>query len=247
MVRGRTAVAGALLLACAACTATTSGHGSTGPAGSGVPSAAGPSGTVPSGTVPSGTVPSGVPTAGGTPSAVPAPAACPGGTCRQAMSTTLGAPYAVVVRSNPAYANGTGATIVELTAAGVPVGWTVLPSESPSEITCSSTPSQSNCVLVDHVGAHRSDAIVFRLAGGALRRGGTVAAATPEMHARDLNGDGWVDAAGLQNTGVPDYATGKVYWQTWASDGTGLRSTGCTGLAASAPPVPTTLLHGSCP
>ena len=163
------------------------------------------------------------------------------------MSTTLRAPFAVIVRTNPAYANGTGAAIVELTRSDVPVGWYVVPGESPSEITCSTTASQSNCVLVDHVGAHGSDAIVFRLVGQALQRGSTVLAATPDMHASDLDGDGWVDAAGLQNTGVPNYATGRVYWQTWVSDGIRLRTTGCTSPAGSAPPAPTTLLRGSCP
>lgn len=181
------------------------------------------------------------------PSPIPAPAACPNGTCKQNMSTTLSAPFAVIVRTNDAFANGAGATILELTESSVPVSWYVIQGERPSQITCSSTTEQSNCVLVDFVGAHGSDGIVFRLSGGTLHRGSTVVVATPETHARDLNGDGWVDVAGLQNNYTPDYVTGKEYWQTWISDGLRLASTGCTAPATPAPPQPTGFVRGNCP
>jgi hypothetical protein len=247
MVRaaGLGAAMGVLMAAilCAGCSGTTGGNGSTG-GSPGSSSAPGFPTETPSGGQSRGTSPA---TDSSTPNAIPAPEACPGGTCKQTMSTTLTAPFEVIVRANPAYANGTGAAIVELTQSGVPISWYVVPGETPAEITCSSTPNQSNCVLVNHVGEHASDGIVFRLSGNTLHRGSTVRATTRQMHARDLNGDGWVDVAGLQNTGKPDYATGQVYWQTWVSNGVFLNSTGCTGLASAADPQPAELVHGNCP
>jgi hypothetical protein len=235
----------ALVSACvAACTSTTSGNGSALGQGQSTSSTTGAS------SFPSFPVSGGAGTTPATtfvPSPIPAPAACPGGTCKQNMSSSVSAPFTVIVRTNPAYGNGQGATILELTDSGVPVSWYVVPAETPAEITCSSTPNEANCVLVDHVGAHGSDAIVFRISGGTLKRGSTVVASTPEMHAGDLNDDGWIDAAGLQNNGSPDYVTGKVYWQTWVSDGLRLNSTGCTALASTPGPQPTTPARGNCP
>jgi hypothetical protein len=240
-IRGWTRV-GILLVICAAtasCTTLSQGRGSVigSPASTGVSS------------LPSEPVTSTPPTSSppGAPSAASAPAACPGGTCRQVLSSSLISPYSVIVRANSAYGGGAGATIVELTASGVAVSWTVRPGESPAQISCQSSPDRSNCVLVDNVGAHGSTATVLRLAGGTLAVGSSVVATTPQMQATDVNHDGWVDAIGLQNTLKPDYATGTVYWQTWTSNGTQLTSTGCTPPTHTPPSPPSAPLLGQCP
>ncbi|MDP9094163.1 MAG: hypothetical protein M3N95_14830, partial [Actinomycetota bacterium] len=113
-------------------------------------------------------------------------------------------------------------------------------------LSCSTTADKSNCVLVDSVGAHGSNATVWRLGGASLHRGQTVTAGTPNMRALDLNGDGWVDAEALQSTYTPDYVSGAVYWQTWVSDGTHLTSTGCTSPTHTQPAAPAAPVAGSC-
>jgi hypothetical protein len=151
-----------------------------------------------------------------------------------------------MVRVNPAFDAGVGATIVELTNAGTPVYWATIAGEMPAQLTCSTSADKSNCVLVASVGAHGSNAAVWRLGGATLHRGSTVASDSPNMRALDLNGDGWVDAEGLQNTYNPDYASGAVYWQTWISDGTHLTSTGCTPPTHSQPGAPAAPVTGTC-
>jgi hypothetical protein len=151
-----------------------------------------------------------------------------------------------MVRVNPAFDGGVGATIVELTNDGVPVYWATIGGEMPVQLTCSTSPDKSNCVLIDSVGAHGSNVTVWRLGGATLHRGSTVASDSPDMRALDLNGDGWVDAEGLQNTHNPGNASGTVYWQTWISDGTHLTSTGCTPPSSSQPSAPAAPVTGTC-
>lgn len=162
------------------------------------------------------------------------------------MSASLSGSFTVVVRTNPDYESGKGAIVLELTDADVPISWYVLPGETPVAITCSSDPRVANCVLVDRVGAGASDAIVWRLTAGTLQRGSTVLASTTHMQALDLNHDGLIDAAGLQNATRPG-DSGKVYWQTWLSDGLHLATSGCTAPDVQAPPVPSAPERANCP
>lgn len=179
------------------------------------------------------------------PTAVSPPPQCPGGTCQIAATIGLQNGYEILLR------NGTSTTapvssVVELTQRGVPVAWFVADGEQPAHIACSITNQQGSCVVVNEVGAHGSDAIAFVFTGTALQRGDTVTASTPEMFPRDLNADGTIDAEGLQNDYTPDYATGKVQWQTWTSNGLHFTSTGCGPKSSVAPPRPTTLQTGPC-
>ena len=243
--RALTCVAVAALAAAVlvACSSTVTGSGS----------AVRPSSSAPSTPASSSGVSTDVPTTTDTssatpgPTAVPPPASCPGGTCPKSLSATLSSPYTIVVRANRDYSGGVGATIVELTNGTVPVFWYTIEGDSPSQLSCITGSSGANCVLVDYTGAHASNATVWTLAAGTLHRGATVTSDTPNMRADDLNGDGFVDAEALQNTYVPDYASGSVYWQTWTSDGSHLTSTGCSAPTHNPPAAPTAPLSGSCP
>jgi hypothetical protein len=223
-------------LVTAACTTTTSGTGSV----RGGFATAGPGFPVP--TSPRGSTPS-------SRAAVPPPPFCQPGACQQRLSASLTAPYGIAVWSNPNF-NGVAVTIVELTRNGVPVTWQGKPDQTPSQLSCI-TSDHSNCVLVDLTGAHGSIASVWRLVGDAsgasLVHGASAQAATPTMQAADLDHDGWVDVAGLQNDYTPSYAAGRVYWQTWKSDGTRLMSTGCSAPSHTRPAAPSAFESGNCP
>lgn len=179
------------------------------------------------------------------PKAASPPPQCPGGTCQ--IAATIGLPngYEILLR------NGTSTTapissVVELSKSGVAVAWFVADGEQPAHIACSVTDQHGSCVVVNEVGAHGSDATAYVFTGSALQHGDTVTAATPDMFPRDLNADGLIDAEGLQNDYTPDYATGKVQWQTWTSNGLHFTSTGCGPKSSVAPPKPTAPLTGPC-
>jgi hypothetical protein len=222
----------------AACTTTTNGRGTA------LVPALRSSAPTPTPTPSAGTTAA---TPGGPSTAVPPPPSCPQATCRQQLSASLTAPYTVAVWAAPASAGNLPAAVVELAANGAAVSWTTLANQSPSQLSCISDPGRSNCVIVGTTGAHSSVASVWRLTAGALVQGASVQAATPTMQAGDLNSDGWVDVAGLQNDYTPNYAAGKEYWQTWRSDGVQLTSTGCTAPSHSVGNPPTVLLTGNCP
>jgi hypothetical protein len=183
------------------------------------------------------------------PNSAPAspPPECPRGTCPQVDSVALGNGYVIILRGNDGYGGGAGASVVELTSGGVPVFWSATANETPGGLACSTAGATPNCVVVDYTGAHASVATAWTLARGTLHRGATVSSDTPGMSGRDLDADGFVDVVALQNDYTPDYATGKVYWQTWVSDGNHLTGTGCTSPSHTPTPAPTQPVSGSCP
>lgn len=144
--------------------------------------------------------------------------------------------------------DGIGSAFLELTENGTPVQWNELKDEIPAELTCNIAGSVRNCVLVTYVGAHGANAYPVLFDGSTLRIGLAVNTDTPELHAKDLDGDNRLDAYGLQNNYDPSYASGKVQWQTFqrSGDGTAFTSTGCGPLASAAPPPPSALLTGTC-
>lgn len=182
---------------------------------------------------------------GALPPAVPPPTSCsPLSQCPKAASGDVGDGYTLVLRSGPG--SGSGASVLELRYRGVSVFWTVKDDETPYELACSATP-QKRCVVVDYTGAHAAVGRLWKVMGNTLVAGGTATSDTPGMHATDLNKDGYVDVVALQNDYTPDYATGKVYWQTWVSNGQSLVSTGCSAKASGdLPPQPVTPQTGSC-
>jgi hypothetical protein len=238
----------------AACSSTTQGRGlaagggtpteTVRPSDSGLPTDALPTDTATTSDTPTPTLTTSSATP---PSPVPAPKECPGGTCKAFDSADLGNGYTFVLRGNDGYGGGVGASIVELTKGGVPIYWWATNGQTPGGLMCSTGGAVPNCVVVDYTGAHASLGTVWALSGGTLHRGSTVTVDTPGTSGRDLNGDGLVDVVALQNDYTPDYATGRVYWQTWVSNATKLTSTGCTTPSHAPAPAPTKLVTGSCP
>lgn len=227
--------AGALV---AGCTTTVGGHGSPGgflpsgaPSSSGSINPGGPRSPLPGSPIPSGSN--------------SRPPNCPANSCHVRLTASIGGADGVAVWSNDAQHS----TIVVGTVNGAARSSSVLPDESPAQLSCQTRGEQSNCILVDLVGAHGSIAHLIRDNNGSVVLGATASASTPTMAANDLNGDGWVDVVALQNDYQPSYVNGHVYWQTWLSDGTALKSSGCSGKStvAEAAPAPTAPLTGSCP
>jgi hypothetical protein len=152
----------------------------------------------------------------------------------------------VTVFSAPSGDEGAGEAILELQNAGKPVYSNTFAGETPQAMRCSPTPSP-NCVLVDGTGAHASSARGFKVLATSMAQFGVVDSDTPETIAGDLNDDGWIDVITDQDTYMPDYATGKVYWQTFTSNGVTFTSTGCTVPAPTLPRTPSAPLTGACP
>jgi hypothetical protein len=141
-------------------------------------------------------------------------------------------------------------SVVEVTLHKVPVYWHAVDGDQPSRLACNSVTSGSNttttCIVVDLMGAHSSSATLYRYAQGQMQLGSRVETNTPTMTTADLNGDGALDVAGLRDNETPNYAQGKVQWQTWTSGGSQLTPTGCTALASTPPPAPKIPASGTC-
>jgi hypothetical protein len=210
----------ALVAACGACASTSMGVGN----GSGAASTPAP--------VPTRTI------------AVPPPKACSSSDCTLFASDDLGSGFAISVHNN----STAGVAIVELAYHGTPLYWHVFRFETPAEFACDVAGSVRNCVLVDYTGAHAAIAHPIVLATATLLIGKEVVSDTPDLHPADLDGDNRIDAYGLHNDYDPDYASGKVRWQTWSrsADGRSFASTGCGPLSQTAPPAPTSFLAGAC-
>ena len=180
-----------------------------------------------------------------TPTQQPPPPQCPGGSCNTIATASLGGGYVIMLRSGPQTSTTLGASVVELTFNGMAIYWFVADGDTPATLTCK-TGVKTTCVVVDDVGAHGSTATLWAFANQTLTKGAVVNSDTPSMFARDLNADGLVDVVAMQNDYTPNYATGKVQWQTWLSDGAKLTSTGCTPLATTPSPRPTAPATGKC-
>jgi hypothetical protein len=154
--------------------------------------------------------------------------------------------YQVTIYSAPSPSGLLAATVTELSVGPVPVYWHVTDDASPSQLACSATP-QPNCGLALFVGAHASEAVGLLRVGETFQPYGQANSDTPTTKVGDLNGDGWIDVAAIQNTYRPSYAAGKVYWQTSVSNGRTYTSTGCGSPSHQLPPAPTAPLTGSCP
>jgi hypothetical protein len=234
------------VLTCAlvsACTSTVGGSGEARqPSTTAVTSTAASSSSAPTTTAP----PTSASPTTTAPAAAPAPPECPNAACQISATVGLNGPYTFLLRIGGATSDYPVSSVVELAYGSVPVFWYVAGGDTPSHITCQVGTGTGNCVVVDTAGAHGSNATVWAFTGTTLKKGGTVTVATPETFARDLNGDRFVDVEGLQDTYTPTYATGKVYWQTWTSNGTTLTSTGCTAPTTTAAPRPTAPVTGHC-
>jgi hypothetical protein len=116
----------------------------------------------------------------------------------------------------------------------------------PGTLTCSPTPI-ANCVVVDGVGAHASQATGYRIENDELIRFDDVTSDTPVTDGIDLDGNGLIDIVTEVSTENPSYATGKRFWATLTSDGAHFSATGCSTPTFRAQPEPKQPLTGTCP
>ncbi|MDT0261904.1 hypothetical protein [Jatrophihabitans lederbergiae] len=106
-----------------------------------------------------------------------------------------------------------------------------------------------NCVVSSSVGSHAGNAEVVQLRGSALvsSPATSVTFDSGVPRAADLNGDGYLDVAGLDNDYKPNFATGHNFWTTYRFTGGALHQTGCTPQKSIHQVAPTVLLTGPCP
>ena len=122
-------------------------------------------------------------------------------------------------------------------------GW--MDDERPGSLTCSTRPAP-NCVVVAGFAMHASKAYGVSFADDSVNLYDHVTSDTPVVVAKDLDGDGWVDAIAEQSTEHPSYAAAPRYWVSYLSDGHHLTGTGCTTPTMHAQPEPTIVLTGDC-
>lgn len=147
-------------------------------------------------------------------------------------------------------AKAPAATVVELTARGVPVAWSVVPQSYQPHMKCSTRRAELYCIVVTDVGAHASQAQLFLARKNAFARSKVVRADTPTILMRDLDGDGDLDLAAELNTYKPSYANGKVLFSTVLLNGDNFGPpTGCTRAVPYSKKLagPTSPAHGACP
>jgi hypothetical protein len=189
------------------------------------------------------------PTTGAPPGAVRPPPLCATPDCPVVASRDLGSGYRLAALGNTSALGGAGVAVLELTHDGTPVYWRVFPTETPVALVCATSTHLPNCVLVDYAGAHGGVGYPILFVDRGVWVGNPVDTDTPILRAADLDGDGLVDAYGLQNDYEPSYADGAVQWQTWrrTADGTSFTSTGCGPLVHRGQPrAPDALLGGGC-
>lgn len=120
-------------------------------------------------------------------------------------------------------------------------GWT-------ATLVCASG-EHPNCVVSSSVGSHAGNAEIVQLRGAALISSPSTSVTFDSgvPTAADLDGDGYLDVAGLDNDYTPSFATGHNFWTTYRFTGGALHQTGCTPLKFLHQAPPTALLTGPCP
>jgi hypothetical protein len=180
--------------------------------------------------------------------AVPVP--CAAHRCTPQTAIALTDDYSVRLWSYPAPAAPDAATpVVELLKGGRHVSWWSgrLGFGWAAKLTCLATASQPNCVVTSALGAHAGSAETLLLRSGALSSPAkaSVTFDSSQPVAADLDGNGLLDVAGMENDYRPDYAHGHNYWATYRQDAATLHRTGCAPATSNLPP--TALLTGACP
>lgn len=169
--------------------------------------------------------------------------------CTPEPAISLGGGYTVRLWSYPAPAVPDSATpVVELLTGGRHLSWWTgrVGYAWAARLSCLATAGQPNCVITSALGAHAGSAEILLLRSGALSSpaAGSVIFDSSMPVAADLDGDGLLDVAGMENDYTPDYAHGHNYWATYRQAGSALHRTGCARAAGNSPPA--ALLTGPC-
>jgi hypothetical protein len=101
-------------------------------------------------------------------------------------------------------------------------------------------------VVVDGIAMHAAKAWGVSFADDNVDLYDSVVTDTPVIVAKDVDGNGWIDALAVQSTERPSYAAAPRFWVTFVSDGHHLTGTGCTTPTMDEQPVPTIVLTGDC-
>ena len=109
--------------------------------------------------------------------------------------------------------------VVELLHNRVAVQWWISPRGDGwnGSLTCLTGGPEPNCDLIDSLGMHAEVAEMLILRAGRLVHPPGAEAITNSvgMRAADLNADGYLDVIGTSNDYLPNFAPGRVYWQTF--------------------------------
>jgi hypothetical protein len=143
------------------------------------------------------------------------------------------------------------ASVLEATTSSGPPQWQVRNGESPVFLVCNSGLPAPQCVVVDaQDDPHGSTMTSYSISGKALQPASSIWSASSEPSVSDLNGDGYLDATTLEQSGErPSGQAGQVYWQTYLFNGHALVSSGCGAKRTMSDlgPRPTKPEAGRCP
>lgn len=184
------------------------------------------------------------------PASQPVPVPCAAHRCTPEAAIQLTGGYSARLWTYPAPATpDAGTPVVELLNGGQHVSWWIgrLGFAWAAKLSCLATAAQPNCMVTSALGAHAGSAETILLRSGALSSSAAASVVFDSSMpvAADLDGDGLLDVAGMENDYTPDYAQGHNYWATYRQTPNALHRTGCARVVSSTPPDK--LLTGPCP
>jgi hypothetical protein len=184
------------------------------------------------------------------PSPAPPPPRCQAWECQARQTVNLTSGWTVRLWRGGDQQNYASRPVVELLHNKVAVQWWISPRGDGwnGSLTCLTSGPEPNCDLIDSLGMHAEVAEMLILRAGRLVHPPGAEAITNSvgMRAADLNRDGYLDVIGTSNDYLPNFAQGRVYWQTFRYEDGRLTVTGCARQSNNAP-APGRLLTGTCP
>jgi hypothetical protein len=120
--------------------------------------------------------------------------------------------------------------------------------DEPTTGHCQVVGGVQRCAVAYDTGAHAGAVVLVKVnPGKGIEITDRAAGDSSDASVNDLNKDGLSDAAVVESTFDPDYASAPQFWHTYVQRGGKLVSTGCTKPSTTPQPAPTTVATGSCP